>query len=138
MVDASLAVKWVFEEEDSEEARELRDYWSGAAIQPAAPRLLMYEFANVLHLKVRWGQYPIEEAFKALSDLMASEIELIDTESVHARAMEIASQLNQGAVYDAHYLALAEHLDCEFWTADRAFARASAGITKRVRVLASR
>lgn len=138
VVDASLAVKWVLEEEDSEEARRLSNYWSSMDVQPAAPRLLVYEVANVLHLKIRGGQSPIEEALKAFTNFIASDIELIDTGTVHARAVEIANQLNQGAVYDAHYLALAEHLDCEFWTADRAFARASAGITKRVRVLASR
>jgi len=29
------------------------------------------------------------------------------------RALEIAVRLRLGAVYDAHYLALAEHLGCE-------------------------
>ena len=98
----------------------------------------MYEIANTLHLKVRRGQTPIEEALKALTDLIAFEIELIDIQSIHERAIKLATQLSQGAVYDSHYLALAEHLDCEFWTADLAFARASAGITDRVRVLTSR
>ena len=37
--------------------------------------------------------------------------------------MDIASELRQGAVYDAYYLALAESLGCELWTADRRFHR---------------
>ena len=131
-------MKWLLEEEDSQEARRLSERWSSTGIQPAAPRLLMYEIANTLHLKVRRGQTPIEEALKALTDLIAFEIELIDIQSIHERAIKLATQLSQGAVYDSHYLALAEHLDCEFWTADLAFARASAGITDRVRVLTSR
>ena len=138
MVDASLVVKWVLQEEDYVEARRLSDYWSSTGIRPAAPRLLMYEFADILHLKVRTGQSTIDEARKAFAELIALEIKLIDMESIHARAIRLATQLSQGAVYDSHYLALAEHLDCEFWTADLAFARASAGITDRVRVLASR
>ena len=138
MVDASLVVKWVLQEEDYVEARRLSDYWSSTGIRPVAPRLLLYELANVLHLRVRRGQSPIDEALDAFTDLVASAIELIDMESIHARAIRLATQLSQGAVYDSHYLALAEHLDCEFWTADLAFARASAGITDRVRVLASR
>ena len=138
MVDASLVVKWLLEEEDSQEARRLSEHWSSTGIQPAAPRLLIYEIANTLHLKVRRGQTRIEDASNAFADLIAFKIELIDMESIHVRAIEIAAHLSQGAVYDSHYLALAEHLDCEFWTADLAFARAAARITERVRVLASR
>ena len=85
-------MKWLLEEEDSQEARRLSERWSSTGIQPAAPRLLMYEIANTLHLKVRRGQTPIEEALKALTDLIAFEIELIDMESIHARAIEVATQ----------------------------------------------
>ena len=52
----------------------------------------MYEFANILHLMVRRGQSPIEEALKAFTELVASAIELIDMESIHARAIEVATQ----------------------------------------------
>ena len=92
MVDSSLVVKWVLQEEDYVEARRLSDYWASTGIQPAAPRLLMYEIADTLHLKVRRGQTPIEEALKALTDLIAFEIELIDMESIHARAIRLATQ----------------------------------------------
>ena len=40
--------------------------------------------------------------------------------------MELASELRLGAVYDAYYLALAESLACELWTADRRFHRIAA------------
>ena len=35
-----------------------------------------------------------------------------------AELLELASRLNQRTIYDAHYLALAETLDCEQWTTD--------------------
>lgn len=38
---------------------------------------------------------------------------------LHHRAWERAYRFKQPAAYDAHYLALAEMLGCEFWTADR-------------------
>jgi len=31
----------------------------------------------------------------------------------------LATHFNRPTAYDAHYLALAEMLGCEFWTADR-------------------
>jgi predicted nucleic acid-binding protein len=31
----------------------------------------------------------------------------------------LATRFNRPAAYDAHHLALAEMMNCEFWTADR-------------------
>ena len=92
VVDASLVVKWLLEEEDSQEARRLSERWSSTGIQPAAPRLLMYEIANTLHLKVRRGQTPIEEAWAAFDERIGFDIEFIDMESIRARAIEVATQ----------------------------------------------
>ena len=64
---------------------------------------------------------------------LASGIELREDPNLHARAMQIAGQLRQGAVYDAHYLALADILGCEYWTADERFYRAAAPVSQRVR-----
>ena len=35
-----------------------------------------------------------------------------------AQAYEVATRFNLPRTYDAEYLALAERLNCEFWTAD--------------------
>ena len=47
----------------------------------------------------------------------------------------MASRFGQGAVYDAHYLALAESLGCELWTADQRFHRAVDTSVKNVKWL---
>lgn len=39
--------------------------------------------------------------------------------------------------FDAHYLALAEELDCEFWTADARFYRAATPTADRIRLLSA-
>ena len=75
----------------------------------------------------------MEDAVRLLQHLLASGIELREDPNLHARAMQIAGQLRQGAVYDAHYLALADILGCEYWTADERFYRAAAPINQRVR-----
>jgi len=45
--------------------------------------------------------------------------------------LEWAGRLNQSRAYDAFYMALAEELGAEFWTADQRLARAAqqAGVT---------
>jgi len=64
-------------------------------------------------------------------DASSTGIELREPARVHVKAMELASELKQDAVYDAHYLALVEALNCELWTADERFYRvASSGHTQ--------
>ncbi len=58
----------------------------------------------------------MEVATDLMQDLMSLGVGLHETPNLHRRALELASQLKQGAVYDAHYLALAESLGCELWT----------------------
>ena len=49
------------------------------------------------------------------------------------RALELADALNQSASYDAHYVALAEPLGCDMWTADERFWNSTRATLKRVR-----
>lgn len=65
------------------------------------------------------------QAVRLIEALLASGLDLYETSGLHGRALELASELGQGAAYDAHYLALAEALDCELWTADERFRRAA-------------
>ena len=104
IVDASLAFKWLVREKHSDEAREISRSWASEGIRAAAPYLMPVEVANALHRRVVRG-------------------ELRDPSTLHVRALKLASALSQGAVYDSHYLALAQTLDCELWTADEKFFR---------------
>lgn len=63
---------------------------------------------------------------------MSLPIEFHETETLHHRALELASQLNQGAAYDSHYLALAETLGCDLWTADQRLQRTAYPLAPKV------
>ena len=126
VVDASLTFKWLVSEENSDRARAISRSWANEGIQAAAPYLMQVEVANVLHRWVVRGELSVEDTIRLLEYLLASGIELRDEPDLHARALQLASQFRQGAVFQAHYLALADILGCDFWTADERFYRAAA------------
>ncbi len=63
-------------------------------------------------------------ATEGIRTLLALPITMFDDDSLHESAAMIAHQFSLPATYDAHYLALAQHLSCAFWTADRRLVRA--------------
>ena len=133
IVDASLAFKWLVREEHSDEARAISRSWANEGIRTAAPYLMPVEVANALHRRVVRGELAADDAARLLDTLLASGIELRDAPNLHVRALKLANELSQGAVYDSHYLALAETLDCELWTADEKFFRVASRVTDNVR-----
>ena len=132
VIDASLAVKLIFNEEHSDEAKALTRSWADSEIVPIAPHLFPFEIANAIHKRVARGETNLRTAAGLFRAVMAYVFELRAGPYLHERAIQLASQLNQGAVYDAHYLALAEALNCELWTADRRFTRAVQQVSENV------
>ena len=133
VVDGSLAFKWLIEEEHSSSAQTLLESWEARDVRLTAPYLLPFEVANALHRRVVQGELSVGGASDLIGTLLSSRLEFHQTPTLHVRALELASQLDQGAVYDAHYLALAEQFGCELWTADRRFHRAVSATTDNVR-----
>ena len=135
VVDTSLVFKWLFEEDDSDLARDLAQHWADEGIQVAAPCLLTSELANALHRRVVKDKMTAGEVARSIENLLASTVELHHVPQLTRRSLELASQLEQDAVYDSLYLALAESLDCYLWTADNRFYRAAREHYENVRRL---
>lgn len=117
VVDASIAIKWIFEEEGTQEALALRDRAS-----LIAPDLLVSECANALWKKVRKGELSDDEALLAARVLESAEIELLATRSLMEAATRMAIAIDHPA-YDCIYLAMAEANDARFVTADERLVR---------------
>jgi predicted nucleic acid-binding protein len=121
VVDASLAVKWVLKEPHAEQGLALAEEWAVARTRPSAPCLLLVEATNVLHRRAMLGHISFSQARQLLAGLLDMGIEIRESPQIHFRAMELDQELQRPAVYDTHYLALADILDCDLWTADERF-----------------
>lgn len=119
-VDASLAVKWVLKEDDSEQAWAVYEDAINAGESIVAPPLLNLEVTNILRQNVRRaGGLSPTEAVTLLDDFLRFSIEIHNPAGLHRQALILANAYGLPAAYDAHYLALAQHLRCNFWTADQ-------------------
>ena len=117
-VDAGVLIKLVVAEEDSDRADALWEQWKEDGVKVVAPALLLFELTSVLRNKVHRGLLNLEEGGKAFDAVHQLPVQVLTPSNLHRRAWELATRFNRPAAYDAHYLALAEMMNCEFWTAD--------------------
>jgi predicted nucleic acid-binding protein len=117
-VDANVVVALVTAELFSRAAFGLWQEATRKDWQPVAPSLLRYEVTSALRRKIVQGAMASEDAYQALREALALDIDYLDPADLSLRALELAARFQRPSAYDAHYLALAGHLECPFWTAD--------------------
>lgn len=120
VVDASVSVKWVVQEDGTPEALALR------AHELLAPDLWAAECANVLWKKARRKEITAEHAQLGVDLLSRSAMVLLPMRSLMSAAVTLALRLDHSA-YDAIYLAASATEGAPLVTADeRLAARAAA------------
>lgn len=121
VIDASLAINTVLSMSDG-----LKLFWDRVDLEqitPCAPRLWMSETTSTIRFLLFQKHITSDEAEQALRTIHGLHVEIIDEdEELCLRALESAGKLGQAKAYDAIYLALAEKLVAEFWTADERLA----------------
>ena len=75
------------------------------------------------------GSLPLTrgDALQLLAEFLTFPVELVAPAELHRHALILADDHGLPAVYDAHYVALAQVLGCELWTDDRHLVRLLAG-----------
>jgi predicted nucleic acid-binding protein len=117
-IDANLALKLVLAEPDSAQAHHLWDTWINADVDIVAPPLLAFEATSVICNKMYRGLVPPEEAELMFKAFHLLGVKLLYPDGLHQKAWELVKRFNRPQAYDSHYLALADILGLELWTAD--------------------
>lgn len=126
-IDASVALKLVVDEEDSGRARKLWKTWARGAIGAVAAPLFPFECVSALRRMVVRGDLDAAAAAVARDHLLRMPVRLVAPPTLFTRAWELAAELERPQAYDSFYLATADLLGVELWTANTRFHNAAAG-----------
>ncbi len=116
--DSGIFIASVLKEDHTSKAQALLKQWHDQKTQIAVPHLFHYEIVASLRKNVYRNRLEAEIAVNVRDRLLSVPVELIMDDSLLKRAYDLATQLNRPTAYDAQYLAVAERLNCDFWTAD--------------------
>jgi predicted nucleic acid-binding protein len=132
VVDASVVLKWQLDDEEAvTQALALRDdFLLHRRVDLAAPFLLIFELTNGIVTATRRARLTRDQAVEGLALLLGAGIRLMPVDAARVFAISMRWKLS---AYDGTYLGLAEKLDGEVWTGDRAFYTACRGKASRVR-----
>lgn len=120
VVDASLVFRLILPGPHQAEVQSLVTRWLADGYEMQAPSLGVYEFTSALCKAVHFGQITTEEGKRALALAQHLQVRWVAPyDELVRRAFEWTQRLNRAAAYDSFYLALAEALQGELWTADR-------------------
>lgn len=134
VVDASVAVKWLITEADSEAAVSVLQNHN-----VVAPDVLLAECRNAVLTHVRRGTISIEQAKQAERDFDGLRLHALPSVPLLTQAFALALELGH-PIYDCIYLAAAIASDRILVTADQRFAakvQGSAKAADRIKLLAS-
>ncbi|PJE33694.1 tRNA(fMet)-specific endonuclease VapC [Pseudooceanicola marinus] len=130
VVDTSVAIKWIIDEEGSDKAELLQ----GADM--VTPALFRIEAGNVLRTLAAKQILANDRAIDLFLFLQTAPVTIIDADEIlERRALDLALALEH-PIYDCVYLALAERIDRRLITADRRFIKTLSGTEHAARVLA--
>jgi predicted nucleic acid-binding protein len=135
VIDASVVIKLLIDEEHSDRALKLLSDAVQTGASLFAPTLMPSEVTNVLFQRTRRQQHAISEsvADEALAMFLHLPIHLEAPPDLYPRALHFARVSGQRATYDCVYVALAELLGVELWTADEKLVRSVGPATPWVR-----
>ncbi|MCU0485335.1 MAG: type II toxin-antitoxin system VapC family toxin [Anaerolineales bacterium] len=118
VIDANIACYCVLHTPQSEVAARCMDRLARSGDLFFAPGLWWQEITSVIHRYHFDGLITETVAYAAL-EILGEKWEIQRVEVPVRKAFDWATRLHQKAAYDGFYLAAAEQLGAEFWSADQ-------------------
>ena len=118
VIDANIGIYTVINTPHSAGAVKVMTYFQRQEISLFAPRLWWFEVTSVVHRYLFDRVITKNVADEAL-DILLADLIIQPVENLYRSAFQWASRLGQKPAYDGFYLAAAESLGAEFWTADQ-------------------
>lgn len=119
VIDASVALKWVFDDEQAIEAATVMLHRiEQGVLQAHVPDLFAYEVSNSLWAAVRQGRLTLDDAVEAMQAFRLLPFIWHPLSTIWDNAFAIAVQHDR-SFYDSVYVALAQHLQVPLFTGDR-------------------
>jgi predicted nucleic acid-binding protein len=135
VIDASVALKWFFEdEEDVAAARAILSRWSRAEVDFIVPPHWTVEVLNGFRSAIIKKRIDRERALDLAKDFLDLGIGSADLSGLWADVFRTAVDLGR-TTYDAAYVVLAEHHAVEFITGDRRLFHATVSVKPFVKYL---
>ena len=106
VVDASVCLKWVFEEEDSEKARNLLTLSEKGDILLLAPEIWEYEIVNGFASAMLKNKLSYAQSKKLLKMVLAAGPQMISIHELLLKSLENCHKYKISA-YDSAYITLA-------------------------------
>ncbi len=135
-VDASVALKWFFDDEESAtHARLILRAFTNGRLRLIVPDLFFYEVANGITIAVRRQRMSPEDALTALESLELLKLNTFPAFTRKAEAVFAVSHRFSLSFYDASYIVTSEHNADLLVTADERLWRAVNPALPYVRLL---
>jgi predicted nucleic acid-binding protein len=123
VIDANIAIYALIATNQTQSALSLLEGFQAQRMGLYAPGLWVSEVASGIRKYLHAKLITPEIAEEALSNIFELGVSLMnETPAICKSASRWATRLNQMAVYDGFYLAVAEDLDAPLWTADKRLA----------------
>ncbi|NMF64220.1 PIN domain nuclease [Brasilonema octagenarum UFV-E1] len=117
-LDTSVWIPYLVPETYQLQARTLVTEALSLNLRLVAPAFTWAEVGSVLRKKTRMKVITTEEAQGFFQDFCELPIDYIEEEVIRVKAWEIAERYVLPTLYDAAFIACAESVSAEFWTAD--------------------
>ena len=118
VLDASVGLKTLLPEQDSDKALKLRDEYSQGLHELLAPDVFAVEVSHALTRAERARVIQVGDSIGLYGQLLATMPDLHESFPLMPRAIELSSKL-RASVYDCLYVSLAERESCQLVTSDK-------------------